>query len=288
VGNPISTRFTPHFGRLPAEQLMQAAKEMGLDALDLPRITPEWKKMLDDAGLVVGSVDAQGIGQLFSTDASKRQSAVDGIKGQFENIATCGGKVIFMCLVPENHSAPRAENFSLWKDVFPHVVEAAEQNDLYIAIEGWPGPGPYYPTLGCTPEMWRAMFKEIPSKHFGLNYDPSHLVRLGIDHMRALSEFIDRIYHCHGKDTVMLPEELYASGNINPTFGTSYGFSEGSWRYCIPGEGTVDWKKVAFRLQAAGYQGAVGVELEDHRYWGSLEAEQKGISRAVAHLKQAF
>ncbi|HZH60544.1 MAG TPA: sugar phosphate isomerase/epimerase, partial [Metabacillus sp.] len=136
--------------------------------------------------------------------------------------------------------------------------------------------------------MLRAMFNEIPSKHFGLNYDPSHLVRLGIDHLRVLTEFGDRVNYCHGKDTEILHEDLYEYGILPATFGAKYDFSEGSWRYTIPGQGEVNWAKVAVRLEKIGYQGPVSIELEDHRYWGSIEAEREGIIKAKEHLSIYF
>ncbi len=213
---------------------------------------------------------------------------MERLKGQMTEISQLGGRVLFMCLIPEDHTLPRKENFAIWKETFPDIVSHAEQTGIYIAIEGWPGPAPYYPTLGCTPEMLRAMFEAIPSRHFGMTYDPSHLVRLGIDYLRVLSEFGERVNHCHGKDTEILHDELYECGVIPATFGEKYGFSEGSWRYTIPGHGEVDWGKVAVRLERLGYEGVVSIELEDHRFWGSIEAERQGIVKASEHLSKYF
>ena len=50
-----------------------------------------------------------------------------------------------------------------------------------LVIEGWPGPG----ALCCTPETYRATFRECPSPAIGVNYDPSHLLRMGIDPIRS-------------------------------------------------------------------------------------------------------
>ncbi len=175
--------------------------------MDVSNLTPEVKESCNQAGIGIGSIDAHHTSQLLSRDEARREDAVAAAKQQMTQIAELGGSVLFMCLVPEDHTLPRKEGFAIWKETFPEIVRHAEQSGIYIAIEGWPGPAPYYSTLGCTPEMLRAMFEVIPSKHFGLNYDPSHLVRLGIDYLRALSEFGDRINHCHGKDTEILPEE---------------------------------------------------------------------------------
>jgi sugar phosphate isomerase/epimerase len=287
----IGMRISPRIGKQGIEATAQWAASAGLDVLDVPNLTPEVKSALDQAGLEVGSIDGVGaVGgtKLLNKDEAQRADAVEAVKQQMTEISQLGGKVMFMCLVPEDANQSRKESFDIWKETFPDIVAKAEQEGIYIAIEGWPGPAPQYPTIGCTPEMLRAMFEAIPSKHFGLNYDPSHYVRLGIDYLRVLSEFGERINYCHGKDTEILPEELYESGVLPATFGAKYGFSEGSWRYTIPGQGEVDWGKVAVRLEQIGYKGAISIELEDHRYWGSLEAEQQGIIKSVAHLSHYF
>ncbi|WP_391571953.1 sugar phosphate isomerase/epimerase family protein [Cohnella sp.] len=284
----IGMRIPPRIGEEGIEAVAAWAAQAGLDALDVPELTTEVKAACDKAGIAIGSVDAQGVSQLLSRDEARRADAVASVKKQMDGMAALGGKIMFMCLVPEDVTLPRADGFAIWRETFPEVVDHAEKTGVYIAIEGWPGPAPHYPTLGCTPEMWRAMFEAIPSKHFGLNYDPSHLVRLGIDYLRALSEFGERINHCHGKDTEMLHDELYECGTLPATFGAKYDFSEGAWRYTIPGHGEVDWGKVAVRLDRLGYEGAICIELEDHRYWGTVEAERRGIEKAAAHLAQYF
>ncbi|CAM4181750.1 sugar phosphate isomerase/epimerase [Paenibacillus alkaliterrae] len=284
----IGMRIPPKIGAEGIIKTAEWAASAGLDILDVSNLTPEVKGACEHAGIGIGSIDAHHTSQLLSRDEARRADAVEATKRQMTSISELGGRVLFMCLVPEDHTLPRREGFAIFKETFPEIVRHAEQSGIYMAIEGWPGPAPYYPTLGCTPEMWRAMFEAIPSKHFGLNYDPSHLVRLGIDYIRALTEFGDRINHCHGKDTEILHDELYECGVIPATFGEKYGFSEGSWRYTIPGHGEVEWGKVAVRLDRLGYKGAVSIELEDHRYWGSLEAERQGIVKAAEHLTRYF
>ncbi|MCV9885915.1 sugar phosphate isomerase/epimerase family protein [Metabacillus halosaccharovorans] len=291
MNRQIGMRIPPKLGAEGIESLAKWASSIGIDVIDVPYFNEEVKTALEANGLEVGSIDGLGaVGQtkLLSTDDKVRLQAVESINAQFSEIATLGGRVIFMCLVPEDIMTDRKEAFSIWKETFPSIVKQAEKENLYIALEGWPGPAPYYPTLGTTPEMLRAMFNEIPSKHFGLNYDPSHLVRLGIDHLRVLTEFGDRVNYCHGKDTEILHDDLYEHGILAATFGAKYDFSEGSWRYTIPGQGEVDWGKVAVRLDKIGYQGPVSIELEDHRYWGSLEAERQGIIKAKEHLSIYF
>lgn len=284
----IGMRIPPHIGKQGIERVAHWAAEIGLDVIDVPVYNAEVKKALQDAGLQVGSIDLRNTSALLNPDELVRAEAIESIKQQMTEVAELGGKILFMVLVPQDANQSRETSFSIWKESFPEVVKQAEETGLYMALEGWPGPAPQYPALGCTPETLRAMFQHIPSEHFGLNYDPSHLVRLGIDHLRVLTEFSDRIHYCHGKDTEILPEELYEYGTLPATFGAKYGFSDGSWRYTIPGHGEVEWDKVAVRLETIGYQGAVSIELEDQRFWGSLEAEQQGITKAKEHLSLYF
>jgi sugar phosphate isomerase/epimerase len=287
----IGMRIPPNIGAEGIESVASWASSISLDVLDVPFYNEEVKTVLEKAGLEVGSIDGVGaVGQtkLLSIDEKSRAEAVDAIKNQITEVSQLGGKVIFMCLVPEDITMSRKEAFDIWKETFPYIVKHAEGQNIYIALEGWPGPAPYYPTLGCTPEMLRAMFHVIPSKHFGINYDPSHLVRLGIDHLRVLTEFGEKVTYCHGKDTEILHDELYECGVIPATFGSKYDFSEGSWRYTIPGQGEVDWAKIAVRLEKIGYNGPISIELEDHRYWGSIEDERKGIVKAKEHLEIYF
>ncbi|MGM7722307.1 sugar phosphate isomerase/epimerase family protein [Metabacillus sp. Hm71] len=287
----IGMRIPPKIGADGIESVAKWASSIGIDVIDVPYYNEEVKAVLEANGLEVGSIDGVGaVGQtkLLNKDKDARTEAVEALKNQITEISRLGGKVMFICLVPEDITMSRKDAFEIWKETFPSIVEHAEQEGIYLALEGWPGPAPYYPTLGSTPEMLRAMFDAIPSRHFGINYDPSHLVRLGIDYLRVMSDFGDRINYCHGKDTEILFDEQYECGNIAATFGVHYDFSEGPWRYTIPGQGDVNWAKVAVRLEKIGYEGPISIELEDHRYWGSLEKEQQGIIKAKEHLEIYF
>jgi len=280
----VGMRIPPKIGGLGLDGVASWAQSTGLGALDLPRIDAESKGILDQHGLRLGTVDASGTGDILSRDAERRQKGSAALRARIDDVAAHGGRVIFICLVPGEQMS-RRDAFNVWAEVFPPIAEYAESKGVSFAIEGWPGGGPVYPTVGYTPEVLRAMFKQCPSPALGLCYDPSHLVRLGIDHLRFLDEFASRVRHCHGKDTEILPDGQYLYGSMSAVLDRTPGFSEGPWRYCVPGDGTVNWARVAYRLEQAGYDGPISIELEDARYWGTLEKEQAGIRKALAHLK---
>ena len=232
-------------------------KENGFEAIDVGAITAELAETVGDAGLTIGSADLPGVRDLLSVDSAKQEA--------------------------EDASLGRAKNYEIWKETVPPIAEFAASKGVGIAVEGWPGGGPAYPALGCTPEMWREMFSECPDG-LGLNYDPSHLVRISIDYLRALNEFADKVLHVHAKDTVFDQEALYLHGNLGPIFHSPRGFGEDWWRYCIPGDGVIDWLKVVQRLEDEGFDGIVSVELEDYRYWEDWEAQADGLKRSQSFL----
>ena len=130
------------------------------------------------------------------------------------------------------------------------------------------------------------MFEAIPSPNLGLSFDPSHLVRMQVDYVRALHEFGDRVHHVHLKDTEVMQERVYESGILGPSFGNPYRYSEGWWRYTIPGEGEIDWNLVVRRLDEIGYDRVLSVELEDHHFTGTPELEKEGLLRAKEYVEQ--
>jgi sugar phosphate isomerase/epimerase len=266
------------------EELCRWAKETGFGAIDLGKPDVEQIRTARSAGLEIGTIDLPGTANLISADSGQQAAGAEAARNAIAAVAEQGCDKMFCVFVPEDRSRKRSDSFAIWKETFPVVAAFAEEKGVRIAMEGWPGPGPTYPALGCTPEMWRAMFEAVPSRAFGLNFDPSHLVRIGIDWRRALDEFGERVVHVHGKDTDFDAERLYEHGNLGPTFRKAVGFSESWWRYTIPGEGVVDWCRLIGRLEDFGFNGTVSVELEDYRYNDTWALQADGLRRSYQHL----
>jgi sugar phosphate isomerase/epimerase len=282
----IGLRLPGTARQMTFEQFCRWCAEAGFQAVDVGLVTQEIRQAAEGAGLVLGTSDLPGTGELLSPDAAKQAAGAEKAKAAIRAAAENGCHIMFCVFHPEDGTRGRKANYELWKQTVPPIVQFAESQGVRIAMEGWPGGSPYYPSLGCTPEMWHAMFADCPSPALGLNYDPSHLVRIGIDWRRALDEFASRVFHVHGKDTDIDAERLYEYGNLGPSLGSARAFGEGWWRYTIPGDGVVDWGHVTRRLEDEGFDGIISVELEDHRYHRTWESESEGLRRARAHLAQ--
>jgi sugar phosphate isomerase/epimerase len=189
-----------------------------------------------------------------------------------------GVRNFFTILIPEQKERERSENFALAVEGYSLLCRGIESTGARIVIEGWPGRAPYYSSLGCAPAEIRELLRQVNSDAMGINYDPSHLLRMGIDPLRFVREFGPRIFHVHAKDTLILPEGLYEFGNLQPSaVAQPHGFGGYCWRYTIPGRGKVPWPELFALLREVGYGGAVSIELEDEQFNGTQEAEVQAL-----------
>ena len=175
------------------------------------------------------------------------------------------------------------DNWKRFAQVWGPLVKYAEDHGVRIGIENcpmlfsadeWPGGK----NLAHSPAVWRRMFEEIPSKSFGLNYDPSHLVWQQMDYVAPLREFADRIFHVHAKDCRVDYERLDDVGILAAPleFHTPK----------LPGLGDVDWGAFLSVLGDTGYAGPVCIEVEDRAYEGSLEMRKASLRQSGAYLRQ--
>jgi sugar phosphate isomerase/epimerase len=260
------------------------AKGEGFDAIDLNRATPEDLGTLKTAGLRVGTVDLPGGKALLTADAGARRDAVAKAADYIATSSAAGAKLFFTVVMPENPDQAVAEIHKLAVESFGELGKTAEAAGAKILFEGWPGPK--NANLCCNPESCRAMFKDTGSSALGINYDPSHLIRMGIDHVRFAEEFASRIGHVHGKDTEILSEGAYEIGLFqNSILQKSHGFGGFAWRYTLPGQGIARWTRICQILKAAGFNGAISVELEDENFNGSEAGEKDGLIASLGYLR---
>jgi sugar phosphate isomerase/epimerase len=265
--------------------LLAWSKANGFAAIDVGAVPQADLAEIRAAGLGIGSVDLGcPMTELVHPDVGVRSAAAAKAVAHAKMAAGEGVKNIFTVIPPAEAHRPRKENFAFAVDGFGQLCEGLLANGQKLVIEGWPGGGPHYAVLGRTPADYRALLKDLPASA-GINFDPSHLVRMGIDPVRFVREFATRIHHVHAKDTAIDREGLYEHGTLQPpTFAKEYGFGGAFWRYCIPGHGEVPWTTCLSILKDAGYQGMVSIELEDERYNHSDAGEQEGLLAAQAFL----
>ncbi len=250
------------------------ATDNGFECIDVGRDGDRTAAEVVKAGLAVGTADLAEWQGMISPDKAKRREAVARNAAYVRACAAAGASGFFIVMLPEDPARKRKENFGYMVESFAELLPTMAECQARLAIEGWPGPG----ALCCTPESLREFFRQADSPAAGINYDPSHLIRMGIDPVRFLREFADRVVHLHGKDAELSPEALYECGHEQPpTFVQTPAFGSAAWRYCIPGHGQMRWLEAFGILRDAGYVGRVSIELEDANFNGSEEGEKLGL-----------
>ena len=260
-------------------RFIQWLRASGFEAVDLGEATADSLRQVADARLRIGSVDLpQSWTDLVCEDRGRMKAAAERCAGYVRELATLGVRNFFTIIIPEQKDRDRRENFALAVEGYSLLCRAIESTGAKIVIEGWPGRPPHYSTLACTPSEIREFLKQVNSDALGINYDPSHLVRMGIDPLRFLREFAPRIHHVHAKDTLILPDGLYHFGNLQPSaIASPHAFGGHSWRYTISGNGNVPWPPLLAILREIDYRGVISIELEDEQFNGSEEMEQQAL-----------
>lgn len=262
--------------------VLEWAKAVNFGAMDLGRDGDKLGREVAAAGLRIGSVDLEDWQGMISPDKDKRDDAVARNAEYVKACAVFGPMNHFVVMLPEKSELPREKNFGYMVASFSELAPVLEKNNARLVIEGWPGPG----ALCCTPEGCRAFFKECSSKAMGINFDPSHLIRMGIDPLRFLRDFAGRVGHVHGKDAELFAERLYELGHEQPpTFAKHLAYGGNHWRYTIPGHGIMSWAEAFKILNEHGYKGCVSIELEDQNFNGSEETEKLGLTLGLRYLE---
>ena len=178
-----------------------------------------------------------------------------------------------------------AANLREAEEIFKPLVDRAGQRGVKIVIENcvmqtW-HPDGYPGNLAYSPELWEWMF----AQGLYLNFDPSHLLWLGIDPLAVIEPYADRIALAQAKDIELSAERRNRYGWPGKAIGGDGGHEAGWWRYRMPGLGQVDWSALIGKLRQAGYDGVLSVEHEDPEQSGTPEKVRAGLEIAYRTLR---
>lgn len=265
--------------------LAQWAAGEGFEFVQLGPATADEVRQVRAVGLDVLAVEVPDASSLLSPDPRRRQAAIDFNAARFRELATLDVRVFTAVLTPEDPRHSLRASFELATRSYGELAQAAEHLGTIVAIEGRPGQDSHRPNLCCNPEQCRAMLKAVAGEGLGLVYDPSHLIRLGIDHARFLEEFATRIVHVHAKDAEILTDNVYEIGRDQPSLTETPGaHGELVWRYTVPGHGEARWSYILRMLQLAGFKGGISIDLQDADFSGAEADEKTGLRASLAYL----
>ena len=97
---------------------------------------------------------------------------------------------------------------------------------------------------------------------FGFNYDPSHLGYQGVDYVKFIRQFSDRIFHVHMKDAWW----ERGDGTVGVFGGhADFGAATRYWDFRSLGHGDIQFEDIIVALNDIGYVGPLSIEWEDVR-----------------------
>lgn len=313
MSRPV-TLFTGQWADLPFETVCKKAKSFGYDGLELAcwgdhfevnKSTDLYcrtkRKLLDKYGLKVFSISNHLVGQAVADRIDERHKAIlpgyvwgdgdpEGVRRRAaaEMIKTGeAAKKLGVSIVNGFTGSP------IWHLVysFPPVLPKMIDNGYKEFAERWKPILDAYKKLGirfalevhpteiafdiASARRALAALKNHPS--FGFNYDPSHFGYQGVDYIRFIHEFGERIFHVHMKDVGWsdIPTEAGVFGG-HTEFGTKGRY----WDFRSLGRGNINFEEIIRALNRIGYKGPLSVEWED----GGMDREH-GAEEACQYVK---
>lgn len=194
------------------------------------------------------------------------------------------GVTIVGTFIGRDNTKSVVDNLAEGERVLPPLVQYAADRNVRLAVEncpmeGW-HPDAYPANLAYSPELW----DWLTGIGFWLNYDPSHLIGMGIDPIVALRHSVDKVVHVQAKDVEVLPGVRDRYGFLGRTWEREQPWDHTWWRFRVPGLGQVDWNRVIDVLYEGGFNGVVSIEHEDPVWRGSLDRVKDGLRIAQRTL----
>lgn len=296
MSRPV-TLFTGQWADLPLTELAQKAGEWGYDGLELacwgdhfdpakgasdPGYCEQQKKILTENNLNVYAISHHLAGQLvcdLNNDArsdifapsdcagnadKKRAWAVETMKQTAVAAKNMGIKVVngftgssiwhLIYSFPPVSEEQIEEGFQYFADMWNPILDVFDENGVKFALE-------VHPTEIAFDIVTAKRALEAIGKReaFGFNFDPSHLEWQGIDPVRFINTFPDRIYHVHMKDAVVSLDGT--SGILGSHL--NFGHVGRGWNFRSLGRGQVNFEEIIRALNEIQYSGPLSVEWED-------------------------
>jgi sugar phosphate isomerase/epimerase len=176
-------------------------------------------ELFDKHGLVISSLAYYD--NNLAPDPEERRAVNEHVLACIDAAALLGCPTVGT-FVGRHPGLPVTENVAQAAEVFKPIVDRAGEHDVKVIIEncvmeGW-HPDGYPGNLAYSPELWEWMF----SIGLYLNFDPSHLMWIGIDPVEAVRPYLDRIPHAQAKDVQLFARTRDRYGFFGKTIGCGW------------------------------------------------------------------
>ena len=296
MSRPV-TLFTGQWADLSIETICQKAKEFGYDGIELctwgdhmeidkadQQYCDNRKKLLKQHGLELYTISTHLVGQCVCDPIDQRHKGIlpDYIwgDGDPEGVRQRAAKeIIETGRVAKRLGLDTVVGFTgspIWHLLysFPPVSKQMIDDGFQDFAKRWKPILDEYQKMGVRYALEvhpteiafdiatakRALQALDNHPAFGFNYDPSHLGYQGVDYVKFIYDFSDRIFHVHMKDV------HWSDGQKDiGVFGghTDFGDNNRFWNFRSIGRGRIDFESIIRALNDIGYDGPLSIEWED-------------------------
>jgi sugar phosphate isomerase/epimerase len=291
------TLFTGQWADMPLETLCKKAKDFGYDGLELACWGDHFEvdkadqdycdaknALLNKYGLKLFSISNHLVGQAVSDNIDGRHKSIlpDYVWGDGNNFDVnkrASDEMINTAEAAKRLGVDIVNGFTgspIWHLIYSFPPVSIEMiDDGYKKFAGqWLPIMDEYEKLGIKFGLEvhpteiafdivsaERTIKELNNHHsFGFNYDPSHLGYQGVDYVKFIYKFAEKIFHVHMKDASwsMVPTEAGVFGGH-----TEFGDRRRYWDFRSIGRGNIDFEEIIRALNRIKYTGPLSVEWED-------------------------
>ena len=314
MARPV-TIFTGQWADLPLKEMCKKSKDFGYDGLELAcwgdhfevekadaDYCKKKRELLKSFGLNVYAISSHLVGQAVcdnidfrhqsilpdriwgdGSPEGVRQRAAEEMKETGRAAARLGVKVVngftgssiwqYLYSFPPVPTAIIEGGFTDFARRWKPILDVFVDNGIKFALEVHPTEIAF--DIASTQKALEAIDYH-PA--FGFNFDPSHFGYQGVDYVRFIEKFHDRIFNVHMKD-VYWSEKPTEAG----VFGghTNFGDRRRVWDFRSVGRGRINFEEIIRALNAIGYQGPLSIEWED-----SAMDREEGAKEACAFTKK--
>ncbi len=301
--------FTANFTEKPLNEVAELVAKYGYEMLEIPayagngQLEPDevikgnngaaLKKMVEGYGLQIAALSnhpesflimgPSGVETDFIFKGTKEEKIAFGTKGLLKTAQAANALE-----VPVVVGFPGVEN---WGRFFPFpygqgwseyeadfaerfipILDKFKEYGVKFAIEPHPNSFVY--------DIYSAeKALELVNNHpcLGFNLDPANIIYLGLKVENFIDRLGDRIFHVHAKDGEIVEHNIAMGGIL---MHGDWQRLDRTFRFRIPGWGSVAWKKVITELSMVGYHGVLSYEHED-----VTMSRMDGIEKTAEFLK---
>jgi sugar phosphate isomerase/epimerase len=173
---------------------------------------------------------------------------------------------------------PIEDSLPRFKAIFTALAQRAADQGVRLAFENCRMDGTWQSgdwNIAHDPDAWELMFDAVPADNLGLEWEPCHQMLNLIDPLPQLRQWVNKIFHVHGKDCTIHQDVVKTHGVHGKR---EYAFHR------LPGFGDCNWTDIISELRRGGFHGAIAIEgWHDPVY--RQELEMTGQVHALRYLK---